>query len=163
MDNHSNTNTASVNAVIASSGGGSPGPLTWAGTFGAINAGQVTLTLTLDLSTDIPETSGPEALNTWKVDSLKWNPAVLSFSSIQTIGWAAAVSPSSGKVSINAVPSGTLDRTHLVTLATITFNVIGASSSSTTTTTYLGPIVSQTASYVYNPKISIQEPTFTVP
>lgn len=156
-------------AVSVTAPGGTT-PFTWSGAFGAINADSVVaLTLTLDLTADITETSGPEALATFAVDSLKWNPAVLRYHAFNWgAGGAGVVSAThtpQGKLAFSSFTLPTTANSGLIAVATIRFKVIGTPGAFTTTTTHLGPLVgtAATGSYNYRPRTAVTEATFTVP
>jgi chitodextrinase len=161
--------TASDQATVTVTGTGPTTPFTWAGSFGAINPQDsvVALTLTLDLTTDIVDTPGPEELATFVVDSLKWNPAVLRFHAFNWgPGGAGVTNPTDaitqGKLLFGSFPGV---RSGLITLATIRFKVIGPHSSSTTTATALGPLTgtAATGTYAYRARTRVQEATLVVP
>jgi hypothetical protein len=147
------------------------GPLTWRNDFGPVSPTDsvVTLTLTLDLSTDIPETTGPEVLGSWRVDSLKWNPAVLQYVDCD-FGQegAGSVNPTDavahGKLLLNGVQS-IYGSTGVVALAYVRFKVIGGSGQATTTTTTLGAVRGTAGSgfFEYLPFTSILEATLQAP
>jgi len=168
-DNLGATGSASTSATIASSG--SSKPFTWRNDFGPVSAvdSLVTLTVTLDLSTDIPQTSGAEADTSWRVDSLKWDPAVLKYFSFNFgPGAAGSVNPtdalSRGKLVFNGVQAPSFS-TGLITIATIKFKVIGASGATTTTTTALGTLLGTgaTGSFSYGSYTAVVEGTVHAP
>jgi len=165
-DNQGATGSASTSANI--SGGGAT-PFTWRNDFGAVGADSiVSLTITLDLSTDISQTGGPEELAEWHVDSLKWNPAVLQYYSFNFgPGGAGSVNPTNagqGKLLFHGVQNY-LGNTGLITIALVKFRVIGAHGSQTSTTTALGSLVgtSATGSFGYRPYTAVVEGTVTAP
>ncbi len=167
-DDKGATGTAQPSVTIASSGGGSgTTPFTWNSGFGALNPsnGTIPLTVTLDLTTDIPETPGAEQLQDFTVDSLKWDPAVLQFYAFQVPG---GTSPS---VDFSATARGVLrfsgtvagQSSGVVPIATVLFKPAGAAGNSTTTRTFLGAIIGKaaTGSYNYRSRIVIAEGTYT--
>jgi PKD repeat protein len=168
VDNLGASSTAQTTATVTS--GSSSTPFTWASTFDAVGADSiVALTIALDLTSDIPETSGPEALASWVVDSLKWNPAVLQYVSFNFgQGAGGSVNPTntaSGKLVFSGTQSATQNNAGVVTIARIRFRVVGAPGSSTTTQSAVGPLLSTGAlgAFNYRPKTAIQEGTLTAP
>jgi len=167
-DDLGGTGSATTTATIAAASGSKP--FTWRGDFGPVNPGDslVTLTITLDLSTDIPQTPGIEQLDAWRVDSLTWNPAVLRYFAFNFgPGGAGSVNPtdaSRGKLLFNGV-QGSTNNSGLVTIATIKFKVVGAPGTATSTRTALGPLLGTpaTGSFSYGPLTAIQEGSLTVP
>ncbi|HEU5154787.1 MAG TPA: PKD domain-containing protein [Gemmatimonadales bacterium] len=159
-------------AVTISSSGGST-PFTWTASFGAFEAvtQTVPLTITLDLSTDISQTPGPEALQTWAVDSLKWDPAVLEYFSFNYgPGGGGSVNPTDavGGCKCKLVFGGTQpgsNNSGLITIATIRFKFVGATGANSTTSTKLGPLLSTpaTGSFNYTSLTRVQEASVTVP
>ena len=169
-DNQGAKDTAQATVTINAPGSGNGStPFTWQSTFGSLNAttGTVPLTINLDLRTNIPETPGPEELQDWAVDSLKWNPAVLQF---------FAFNRTSGTGSVNftqALTRGVLffrgavapaQSTGLVSIASVTLKVIGAAGQQSPITTYLGAVTgpSSTGSFSYRSRIKVEDPTYTV-
>jgi len=167
-DNHGATGSATAVASISS---GSTQPFTWQGAFGPVSGADslVTLTITLDLSTDIPQTTGPEALQSWTVDSLQWDPSVLRYFAFNFgPGGAGSVNPtdalSRGTLLFSGVqPAG--GSTGVITIATIKFKVIGAPGHATTTATTLGLLLgaSSTGSFSYGTLTAVREGTFVFP
>lgn len=162
----SDTDQASVTIAPAASAT----PLTWRNVFGPVDGdGTVTLTVTLDLTPDLPETSGPEALGSFVLDSIRWNPTLLQF-----LGYAlpagnvyspVLTSSAAGWISI---PSGIVaspNSTGLVTILTLRFRPVGAGGSAAGTTTFLKTLTGTTATggFAYRPKTQIVEGTFTLP
>jgi PKD repeat protein len=159
-DNQGATGQASTTAT-ASAGTGHP--FTWQSSFGPVNPADsmVTLTISLDLSTDIAETSGPEALGTWAVDSLKWDPAVLHYFSFNFGAGGGSVNPTdagAGMLTFNGTQS-TAANSGVVPIATIRFKVIGPSGSGTQTTTALGPLLGTAATgfFSYGSRTAVVE------
>ncbi len=166
-DNLGATGTASTSATISGAGT----PFHWQGSFGPINPADslVALTVTLDLSTDIPETPGPEALQSWAVDSLQWDPAVLRYFSFNFgPGGAGSVNPtdanSQGKLIFSGVQPAA-QSTGVITIAVIRFKVIGASGSLSTTRTALGPLLgtAATGGFNYRSKTDVNEGSISSP
>jgi len=167
-DNLGATGSATATATITTAGGSKP--FTWRSDFGPVHPADslVTLTITLDLSTDIPQTTGVEQLDSWRVDSLTWNPAVLRYFAFNFgPGGAGSVNPTDvarGTLLFNGV-QGSSNNGGVVTIATIKFKVVGAPGAATSTRTALGPLLGTpaTGSFSYGPLTAIQEGSLTVP
>lgn len=168
-DDRGATNSAQQSVVITPAQG-PQSPFTWKSDFGTMDptTKELDLTISLDLSADIPETSGAEALQSFIVDSLKWNSAVLQFVSFswglgqsQTLDQSAAAS---GKLSFSSttVPS---NNSGVINIATVRLKAIGAIGATAATLSAVGPLIGTpvTGSYNYRVKTRIQEDTFTVP
>ena len=168
-DNLGATSTDVAGVTVTS--GASSAPFTWRGQFGAVNPvdSVVALTLTLDLSTDIPETMGPEALATFAVDSLKWDPAVLRYHAFNWgPGGAGAVNTTatgSGKISFSSFTLPASNNSGLITAVTIRFKVIGTPGRVTTSVTSLGSLMGTpaTGGYDYRSRTGIVEASITAP
>jgi PKD repeat protein len=163
--------TATDQATVTVTDPGSSTPFTWSGSFGAINPADslVVFTIIYNLSTDIVETPGAEALQNWTVDSLKWNPAVLRYHSFNFgPGGFGAVNPTfaigQGRLDFSGTQPAS-NASGQVVIATIRFKVIGGAGSSTTTSTALGNLISTaaTGAYNYRSKTIIQEATLVAP
>jgi hypothetical protein len=159
-----------VTVAPAGGGGGGSTPFTLAGAFGTRGVDDVIpLALTLDITQDITETTGPEVLKSWGIDSLKWDPAVLQYYSFNAgPGWVPSVNTTDalvkGKLVFAAVASSaqtTAQASGVVTLATVRFKVIGANGTSTTTVTSPGLLLSKSNSYSYNSQTSVAEASYT--
>lgn len=174
-DNGGATASDQANVVVSGSGaGGGSTPFAWAYVWGVRGADSiVTLTVTLDLSTDIPETPGAEELQTYVVDSLKWDPTVLRYFAFNHgPGGAGSVNstfalPSGQGPGGKLVFSGTLgtsNRIGLITIATVRFKVVGTAGLLTTTTTGLGALTgtSATGGFSYRSRTRVVEATLTV-
>lgn len=156
--------------VTVASGGGTP--FTWAGSFGALEPvpGTIPFAITLNLTQDIPQTSGPEALGQYFVDSLKWDPAVLEYHSLTygsgggSFNTTDAVGGCKCKLSFSGLPTSP-QNTGLVTVATVRFKPKAVAGTVTSTTTYLGPVLStnQLGAFNYRSLITIVDGTLTVP
>jgi hypothetical protein len=127
----------------------------------------VTLTLTLDLTADVPETTGPEQLASWAVDSLRWNPAVLQYFAFNFgSGAGGSVNPTyatQGRLSLSGVlPT---PASGVVAIGTIRFKVLGNHGAVTTTVTALGALraPSSLGGFDYRPRTAVQEASFIVP
>jgi chitodextrinase len=149
----------------------SPTTLVWKTFFGAFNpavSNEVYITIQYDTRVNLTETPGAEALEKFTVDSLKWDPAVLQFSSINLgpniVGNSNQVGAASGRLGLSGTISGAQQQ-GLISIATVKFRVIGARNASTTTKTFLGALIgpSSTNFYSYNSKTTITEGDFTVP
>lgn len=163
--------SASAPVTVTADGGTGSTPFTWAGGFGAVNQADSTvrLTITLDLTTNIPETPGIEELESFVVDSLRWDPTVLRFwalnwgpgsgGSFQTFG------SSVGKLALRSSTLPSQNRSGVVTVAVVTFKLVGATGRATTTQTALGALVgtSQTGGFSYRTRTRVQEATITTP
>jgi len=165
-DNQGATGAAQTSATITS--GGSSKPFTWRNDFGPVGVDSiVALNITLDFSTDIAQTNGPEALYTWRLDSLKWDPNVMTFYSFNFGGGAGSVNPTdaaTGKLVCSGVQSDN-NSTGLITIARIQFKVKGASGSATTTATALGTLLgtAATGSFSYGAYTAVVEGTVQAP
>jgi PKD repeat protein len=163
-DNQGVQNAATAPVTISAGGAGGSGSLVWTNAFGTVNPATslVSLNITYDLRTDISETPGTEALQSWAVDSLKWDPTVLQFYSFNfgpgVLGTLNTTDAFQGKLRFTSGLQP-YNLSGLVAIATIQFKVIGAAGSSTTTQTALGPLVGTAATgfFGYNPKTTIQE------
>ena len=127
----------------------------------------VSLTITYDLSTDLSQTSGPEALQSWQVDSLKWDPTVMHYFSFNFLSGAGSVNPTDvarGTLVFSGVQSSA-GQTGLISIARIQFKVVGTSGRTTATTTALGALLGTpaTGSFSYGPYTVIVEDTLQVP
>ncbi len=164
------TDVAQV-TILPTSGGGepSPTPLTWSNSFSAPQLvgsdTDVFLLMTLDLSANLPETTFGEALSSWVVEALRWDPAVLRLREIQFgpnhIGTADSTAVLQGSLQLSGLvpPPGA---TGLVQIAVLRFRVIGSAGSATTTATTLGPLTSTpgNGSFNYKPKTKLVEGRF---
>jgi len=168
-DNGGATHFVEQNVVITASGG-SQQPFLWKSEFGTMNptTKEVDLTITLDLSTDIAETPSTEELQSFIVDSLKWNSATLQFQSFnwgagqaQTLDQSAA---SSGKLGFTGatIPANS---SGVINIATVRFKAIGAIGATAATASTVGALIGTpaTGSYNYRAKTRVQEDTFSIP
>jgi len=148
----------------------SPTMLEWNNLFGPydVTNREVAITIRYDTRVNLTETPGPEALEKFAVDSLKWNPAVLQFVSINLgpniIGNSNQVGASSGRLGLSGTIGG-VQQQGLIVIATIRFRPVGTTGQTTTTRTFLGALIgpSSTGFYSYNSKTTIIEGDFTVP
>jgi PKD repeat protein len=166
-DNLGASGTATTTVSVTQSSGL---PLTWLNSFGAVNPvdSLVSLTITFDLSTDIPQTPGPEALQSWAVDSLKWDPTRLRYYSFNFGSGLGQVDPthafSTGTLSFSSTQSAA-HSTGVIAIATIQFKVIGPHGATTTTTTALGPLLGTAATgfFSYGTQTTLVEATLQIP
>ena len=162
---------ATVNVVTGTGGGNT---LVWNSVFGTYDAinNWVPLTLKLNLSTNLPETPGTEAVRTFVIDSVKWDPAKFTLISVNLgAGISASVNQqqaSAGKLSLaGSVASGNQagDAFGVLSFATIRLRPVGTAGTTGTTATYLGPITGPTSTsfFNYTPRITVTEGTFVIP
>lgn len=149
-------------------------PFVWTSNFGGLESGLNTypLTITLNLAQDISQTAGPEALGSFAVDSLTWDPAVVQYFSLTfgsgggSFNTTDAVGGCKCKLIFSGAPSSG-SNSGVVPIATVRFRpAAGAASGSTTTTkTGLGPVLSTSAlgSFNYRTLIQVVEGTLTLP
>lgn len=169
-DNQGATNSAQQAVVITNGGGGNQTPFLWKNEFGTMNptTKEVDLTISLDLSTDIPDTPGAEALQSFIVDSLKWNPAILEFVAFnwgpgqsQNVDASAA---NSGKLrfSGSTIPANS---SGIINVASVRLKAIGAIGATAATASTVGALIGTTAtgSFNYRSKTRVQEDTFAIP
>jgi len=167
--------SASDQAVVTvAPGGGTSGNLTWNTAFGAFDAGNnwVPLTLSLNVSTNIVETPGAEAVRSFVIDTLRWDPAQFQLVAVN-LGPGVNGSVNQGQVAAGklsfagsiATANQTGDSFGVVTFATVRLRPIGARGNVATTATFLGPIggPASTNFFVYNPRITVVEGSFTLP
>jgi PKD repeat protein len=150
--------------------GGSTTPLAWTSSFGGFEQvlGTYPLIITLNLTSDIPETTGPEALGSYSVDSLVWDPAVLEYHSLAfgSGGGSFNTTNATGGCKCKLVFNGSpTTNTGVVTVATVRFRPVGSPGASTTTRTSLGPVLSTPAlgSFNYRSRIQLVEGSLTLP
>ncbi len=148
----------------------SPATLEWKNLFGPFDVANNTVSITIlyDTRVNLTETPGAEALEKFTVDSLKWDPSVLQFVSINLgpniNGTSNQVGATAGRIALQGTIGGAQQQ-GLITLATIRLRPVGARNSSTTTKTFLGALLgpSSTNFFSYNAKTTITEGQFTVP
>jgi PKD repeat protein len=170
-DNQGATGSAQATVTVTPA---SSTPFAWTSSFGGLESGLNTypLTITLNLAQDINQTSGPEALGSFAVDSLTWDPAVLQFFSLSfgsgggSFNTTDAVGGCKCKLIFSGAPSSG-SNSGVVSVAVVRFRPApGATSgSSTTTKTGLGPVLSTAAlgSFNYRSLIQVVEGTMTLP
>lgn len=159
-----NGGATAQSSTVATVAGGTSHPFTWQSAFGPVNPADstVALTITLDLSTNIAETPGPEALQSWSVDSLQWDPAVLRYSSFNFGAGGGSVNPTDALARGTLVFNGTQSpsaNSGVVPIATIRFKVIGAPGSSSQTRTALGALLgtAATGTFSYGSRTAVVE------
>ncbi len=168
-DNKGATGTAQHTITVGGSGG-SGNSIIWSSAFGSVDpvSKDVILTVSLDLSTDLPDTPGPEALQSFIVDSLKWDPVVLQMTAFNFgPGQAQGVDQSDvarGKLRFNGSTLASQNSGVLV-IARIRFKVLAGTGAQVTTASVVGPLVGTpaTGSFNYRPKTEIREATLVVP
>lgn len=170
-DNQGATGSAQASVTIAPA---STTPFAWTGSFGGLESGLNTypLTITLNLTQDVSQTTGPEALGSFAVDSLTWDPAVLQYFSLSfgsgggSFNTTDAVGGCKCKLVFSGAPSAG-SNSGVVTIATVRFRPApgAAPGSHTTTHTGLGPVLSTSAlgSFSYSSLIQVVEGTLTLP
>lgn len=170
-DNGGLTGTATTSVTVATAGS-DPTPFVWQGSFGAVNAADstVALTITLDLSTDIPETPGAEQLQSWVVDSMRWDPALLTYLSFNFgAGGSGSVNPTfaltQGRLSFSGGQGSGANNSGLVTIAIIRFKLIGAGGSAALVRAFPGAILgtAATGSFSYRSRTEVVDPTLILP
>lgn len=172
-DNGGRTATDQATVVVAAAGGGNT--LSWRSAFGAYVAANewVPLTLSLDLANDLTETPGVEAVRTFVIDSVKWDPARFTLVSVNLgagiTGSVNQSAASAGRLSAAgsvAEAQQTGDAFRVLTFMTIRLRpVSGQPGTTTSTATFLGPIQgpASTVFFVYNPRITVIEGSFVLP
>ena len=164
------TSTTSINVTAAPvQPPANTTPFTWTNraTYNA-NSGELELTVLFDITTNIPETPGAEALERFSVDSLKWDSGVMQFVSVNLgpniVGTSNQAGVPAGRIGFSGtIGAGTGQ--GLITVATLRFRPVGTRGASTTTRTFLGALngPSSTNFFTYNGKTTITEGQFTVP
>ena len=160
--------------VTVGTGGGSSGNVVWNTAFGAYDAGNnwVPLTISMNLSNNVAETPGAEAVRTFVVDSLLWDPTRFQLVSVNLgPGVSASVGQSGsalGRLTFAgsvATANQTGDNFRVLTFATIRLRPIAAQGAVSATRTFLGPIQgpASTNFFIYNPRLTVVEGSFTNP
>lgn len=166
--------TSTDQATIAVTTPATSGNVTWRSSFGTYDAGNnwVPLELSIDLSQNLSETPGIEAVRTFVVDSLQWDPARFALLSVNlgpgvtgTVNQSQSVN---GRVTLagsvsDAFQAGNSSR--ILTFATLRLRPVGTIGETGSTTTSLGRIQgpASTNFFVYNPRITVIEGSFTRP
>jgi len=171
-DDKGSTGVAQQPLTITSVGGGGSAdtPFTWVGSFGVVDGATklVDLTITLDLSANITETPGVEQLQSYLVDSLRWDPALLQLVAFNFgVGQAQSINQSDvarGKVVFggSTLPA---QNAGVLTIARLRFRITGASGARATILTVVGPLIGTvaTGSYNYRPKVDVRDGVLVVP
>lgn len=167
-DNTGATATSSTTVTVTTQA--PTAPFKWRAVFSPIDValGTVSLTISYDMRTDIPETPGAEALAQFRVDTLKWDSSRLQFQSISLgpniTGSSNQAAVFGGRLGFNGTISGAQQQ-GLITIATIRFAIVGPTGSVVTTSTILGPLIgpASTGFFVYNAKTAITEAQLTLP
>ncbi|MBP7548944.1 MAG: PKD domain-containing protein [Gemmatimonadaceae bacterium] len=172
-DNGGLTATDQATVTVGAGGGGS-GNVQWNSAFGAYDAGNnwVPLTIGLNLTTNVVETPGAEAVRTFVVDSLKWDPTRFQLVSVNlgpgvsgSVGQSGAALGRLTFAGSVATANQSGDLFGVLTFATIRLRPVGTAGSVGTTQTFLGPIQgpASTNFFIYNPRITVVEGVFTLP
>ncbi len=171
------TSTATTSITVTAAAPPPPPPppptpttLEWKNLFGPFDVANNTVSITIlyDTRVNLVETPGPEALERFTVDSLKWDPSVLQFVSINLgpniTGNSVQTGVTAGRIGLSGTIGGSFQQ-GLITIATIRLRPVGSPNASTTTRTFLGALLgpSSTNFYSYNSKTLITEGQFTVP
>lgn len=135
--------------------------------------GTIDLIVSLDISTDLPGTPGPEVLSMWAMSQISWNERVLQYRSFSTGQWWSAVAVQVGNADAvtgirslsvplsNYVGNGQ-NNSGIVQLARLSFDVVGAPGTSTTSVTVPAVLLS-TSGYSFTQQLEIQEGTYQRP
>jgi PKD repeat protein len=164
------TATATTTITVVAPPPPSPTTLEWKNLFGPFDVANNTVSITIlyDTRVNLPETPGAEALEKFSVDSLKWDPSVLQFVSINLgpniTGTSNQVGATAGRLGLQGTIGGAQQQ-GLITIATIRLRPVGTTNATTTTRTFLGALLgpSSTNFFSYNAKTTITEGQFTVP
>jgi PKD repeat protein len=162
--------TATESTTITVSAPAAPTTLEWKNLFGPLDVANNTISITVlyDTRVNLTETPGAEALERFTLDSLKWNPSVLQFVSVNLgpniAGTSNQTGVTAGRIGLTGTISGAQQQ-GLITIATIRFRPVGSPGSTTTTSTFLGALLgpSSTNFFSYNAKTRIVEGQFTTP
>lgn len=160
--------------VTVGAGGSTAGNVVWNTAFGAYDAGNnwVPLTISMNLSTNVAETPGAEAVRTFVIDSLMWDPTRFQLVSVNlgpgVTGSVGQSGTALGRLTFAgsvATANQSGDVFRVLTFATIRLRPIGAAGAVSATRTFLGPIQgpASTNFFIYNPRITVVEGSFTLP
>ncbi|MEZ4455746.1 MAG: PKD domain-containing protein [Gemmatimonadales bacterium] len=144
-------------------------PFTWRATFGSLDPVNMTvpLRISLDLSANIPETAGTEALQEYVVDSLTWDPAVLQYFAFNRTSGTGSVNftraLSQGVLIFRGTPAAA-QSSGVISIATLTLKVIGGAGQTSAIKTYLGSLTGTpaTGGFSYRSRTVVEDPTYTV-
>jgi PKD repeat protein len=159
--------SASTAVTVTGAGGGSQ-PFVLSGTFSSLSPTQVELVLSLDLTTDIPETPGPEELEAFNITSLRWDPAVLRFFALNLNsgppGGINLTNAANGQISFSGSIAPIRAR-GVIELARVRFDVVGAPGSQTTARSTVGALqgTAATGNFSYLSRTRVDDATLTVP
>lgn len=160
--------------VTVSAGGSTGGNVVWNSAFGAFDAGNnwVPLTISMNLTTNVAETPGAEAVRTFVIDSLLWDPSRFQLVAVNlgpgvtgSVGQSGAALGRLTFAGSVATANQSGDSFGILTFATIRLRPIGAPGAVSVTRTFLGPIQgpASTNFFIYNPRITVVEGSFTTP
>jgi len=167
--------TASDQATVTvTSSGGTSGNVVWNSAFGAYDAGNnwVPLTISMNLTTNVTETPGAEAVRTFVIDSLMWDPTRFQLVSVNlgpgvsgSVGQSGAALGRLTFAGSVATANQSGDIFGVLTFATIRLRPIATPGTVSATRTFLGPIQgpASTNFFIYNPRITLVEGSFTNP
>jgi PKD repeat protein len=169
-DNQGAVSRDSATVTVTAQTGGTT-PFTWTNAFGAVAAGIVPMTATLDLRPDILETPSSEVLLRFAVDSIVFDPAVISCEA-GCVNFPAGVSrtnvdltrAAAGVIRVEGQLASPVNAGQPV-IMTLRFTVRGAAGRSVTTRTFIRSMLgdASTGSYEYAGRFRVVEGTFTVP
>ena len=174
-DDRGGTATSSAAVTVSTAGGSGSKPFTLRSTFSGPDGNDiVTLTVTLDLSADIPETTGPEALGAFAISSLRVDPAVLQYRSFNFGDVNFRVvdgnvdlsrSLSDGILTFSGRASTTVGGSGVVTLARITYTKKGASGAQVTSVTIPSQLASIAAlgPFEYLSRTKVEDTAIVLP
>lgn len=165
-DNQGATAQAQTTATVTAS---STGPV-WSSNFGPLDPAfqAYPLQISLNLTQDLAQTPGPEAVQSFTVDSLVWDPAVLQYHSLifgsggGSFNTTDAVGGCKCKLTFSGNPTS---NTGVVNIARVLFKAVGTSGSQTTLKTSLGPVLStpSNGSFNYRSVMTVTEGSLTLP
>ena len=129
----------------------------------------VEIRIVYDLGANLTETPGAEALQSFVVDSLKWDPSLLQFVSINLgpgiTGTSNQAGATVGRLGLRGTLTAGLNQGSNIVIANIRFRPVGAAGRTAATSSFLGPLIGTAAVnfYSYNSKTAIIEGQFTLP
>lgn len=167
-DNQGAIGTDQASVTIAAPAGG----VTWTSAFGAFESvlGTFPMSITLGLPQDIPQTTGsPEAVQSYTVDSLVWDSAVIEYHSLTYASGGGSINPTNAtggcKCKLIFTGVGLSPNTGNVPIATVRFVPKGATGSSTTPRFYISTVLSTPAlgTFNYRGLMQLAEGSLTLP
>lgn len=173
-DNGGLTATDQATVNVTSGGGGASGNVVWTSAFGAYDATNnwVPVTVSINLSTNVTETPGAEAVRTFVIDSLMWDAARFQLVAVN-LGPGVSGSVNQSGVSVGrltfagsvATANQTGDAFGVLTFATVRLRPLGPTGATSSLRTFLGPIQgpASTNFFIYNPRITLVDGAFTLP